>query len=160
MEHCHLILDYQEHLFIVLFFPREVFFYPLEPVPKPGAYQPALPLAVHQERNKNCLELAGRCDGLDTFSASCGSHTPKWAGRDREAARMTSVSSLCFPGWRNGVCLRTEKRRGGEKGEEERERKKERWRDGGKEGRERGREERQSPPSSCPWNPLVSDQAA
>lgn len=145
MEHCHLILDHQEHFFRVLFFPGEVFFHPLEPVPKPSGYQPVLPLAVHQERNKNCLELMGKCDGMDIFSVSCGNHILKWAGKKGEAARSnpTSVSSPSFPGWRNEVCHRTEKRRwkerGGEKGEEDRERKKERGRDTGKEGRDGGR---------------------
>lgn len=57
MEHCHLILEPQEDLFIVLLFPGEVFFYPLETVPKPGIYQPVLHLAEHQKRNENCLEL-------------------------------------------------------------------------------------------------------
>lgn len=81
MYHCHLILDQQEHLFIVLFFPGEVFFHPLELVPKPGRYQPALPLAAHKEINKNCWELMGKCDGLNMFSANCGNHTSVWAWR-------------------------------------------------------------------------------
>jgi len=77
MEHCHVILGHQEHLFIVLFFTGEVLFHPLEPVPKPSRYLPVLPLVVRQERNKNCLELTGKCDRLDMFSVSCGNHTPK-----------------------------------------------------------------------------------
>lgn len=96
MEHCHLILDHQEHLFIALFFPREVFFHPLEPVPKPRAYQPALSLAVHQERNKNCLELMGRCDRLDAFSVAATLQSG--LGGTGRLQGLTSDSSLCFPG--------------------------------------------------------------
>lgn len=130
MEHCHLILDPQEHLFIVLFFPREVFFHPLETVPKPGTYQPVLRLAEHQKRNKNCLELLGRWDGLGTFSVSCGNHTPKLRGMGRLAG-LTFASSLCFEeigfvlghknqkkGWRERKGGTSERRKGKEKKKE------------------------------------------